>query len=45
MVVTGIILELLPDEHILLMDGIPFAKCLGKGCQQMCELIVTVDVS
>ena len=43
-VVVGLIVELLSDEHILLVNGIAFAKCLGKGCQQIGKLIVVINV-
>ena len=44
MVVVGLVMELLFDEDILLVNGIAFAKCLGKGGQQIGKLVIVVNV-
>ena len=44
MVAVGLILELPFDKDILLVDGIAFSKGLGKGGQQIGELIIVVNV-
>jgi len=44
MVVICLIMELFLDEDILLVDGIAFAKRLGKSSQQIGKLIIVVNV-
>ena len=44
MIIWGLILELLPDKHILLVDGITFSKRLCNSRKQMSELIVAVNI-
>ena len=44
MVVICLIMELFLDEDILLVDGIAFAKGLGKCCEQIGKLIIVVNV-
>ena len=36
--------KLFPDEDVLLVDGVPFAQRLRKGGEQVCEVVVTVNV-
>lgn len=38
------ILELLAHEHVLLVNRIAFAQRLCDGGEQVCELVVAVDV-